>query len=177
MEKITYIEYLNLSPEEQADYNEIAPFINVDNTFGEVTIEQFRKMDYGDIVDLKRNFRKGTVGDMVNSICLVFKTEEADVLKTEVFKIFALLNFITEQIKIILQMEARELSYTPSNKEIRAGIEELGRFSDLTTIDSLAGGNILNWEKVIKMPYDEVFAKLAMDSTRARIQKKLETIK
>ena len=49
-------------------------------------------------------------------------------------------------------------------------------FKSYNTVNALAGGNILQWEQVLEMPYNVVFIKLWMDKEQYLFQKRLYEI-
>jgi len=71
------------------------------------------------------------------------------------------LNYI-EQLGKICEIEAEHLKSDVTNEQKRAGIDMFNEFEVMNTIDSLAGGNILNYEKVLEIDYNTVFIKLKM---------------
>lgn len=81
--------------------------------------------------------------------------------------------WIREQYKKINELESSYLVTIPDPKLLQAGIKDLDVLGDVNTVDSLAGGDILKWEKIRKLPYSEVFNKLLKNTIEARINKKL----
>lgn len=66
------------------------------------------------------------------------------------------------QLSKILEAEAIHLKSTPSSEQKRAGIDMFDEFGVMNTIDSLAGGNVLNYEKILKIDYNTIFIKQKM---------------
>ena len=71
------------------------------------------------------------------------------------------LNYL-EQFKLIAEAEAIHLKSTPTSEQLRAGLNMFDEFGIMNTVDSLASGNILNYDKVLKIDYNTVFIKLKM---------------
>lgn len=71
------------------------------------------------------------------------------------------LNYL-EQFKEIAEAEAIHLKSTTTNEQLQAGVKMFDEFGVMNTIDSLANGNILNYDKVLKIDYNTVFIKLKM---------------
>ena len=89
---------------------------------------------------------------------------------------FLFILWIHKQFKMINDTEARYLVSPPDMKLLQAGIKELDILGDINTIDALAEGNVLNWEKVEMLPYERVFNKLLKNTNEARVNKKLVEI-
>jgi len=59
---------------------------------------------------------------------------------------------------------------------VKAGVSELDQFGELNVIDNLAGGDILKWKKVEKLPYYMVFDKLHKNAVETKIQRNYNKI-
>lgn len=84
--------------------------------------------------------------------------------------------WIRNQYDKINELEESYLFNPPDSKLLQAGIKELDVLGDVNTIDSLAGGDILKWEKIRNLPYSEVFNKMLKNTIEARINKRLVEI-
>lgn len=67
-----------------------------------------------------------------------------------------------EQFKLIAESEALHLKSTPTSEQLRAGLNMFDEFGVMNTVDALANGNILDYDKVLKIDYNTVFIKLKM---------------
>lgn len=57
-----------------------------------------------------------------------------------------------------------------------AKIDKLDVFKEVNTIDALAGGDILKWEKVVNLEYELVFVKLYKSKLEAEYQERLSKV-
>lgn len=89
---------------------------------------------------------------------------------------YLFLLWIKEQYRLINETEAKYLFNPPDHKLLQAGIKELDILGDINTIDALAEGRVLDWEKIELLPYERVFNKLLKNTIEARINKKLVEI-
>ncbi len=88
---------------------------------------------------------------------------------------FGVVNFIENQFKYLGELE-QKLDTETENDLIVAGIDDLNKFGDLNTIDALAGGDILKWQQVLELTYEDVYNKLLKTKTEEDIKKRLEAI-
>lgn len=85
--------------------------------------------------------------------------------------------WILDELTAIAKMEKEYLSSDADNRLVAAGIHHLDQFGNLNLIDSLAGGDILKWQEVQKLPYSVIFDKQYKTIIEANIQRKLAKIK
>lgn len=60
--------------------------------------------------------------------------------------------------------------------EKRAGIESFEAFGFYNAVNSLAGGDVLRWDSVMMLPYDQFFLKQYMNKVEAAYQKKYQEL-
>lgn len=109
------------------------------------------------------------------AICLQVETEKLEPIG--VFEFYPVFNSIQQQYIDLVTREKKFLSHDPEPEELEAGLENLGKFGRLMTVDALSGGDILRHNQIIELPYSRIFTKLYMDSEKAKIQKELYRIK
>jgi|GEM_PF-2963863 len=79
--------------------------------------------------------------------------------------------WIREQQSFLSMIEKNNLSSPPEPELMAAGIDRLDEFGSYVTIDSLAKGNILEHERIEKLPYFKVYEKLKLDKIQRDIEK------
>lgn len=84
--------------------------------------------------------------------------------------------WVRSSLERIVQLERDYLTNQPDNDLINAGIESLNELGDLNVIDMLAGGDVLKWDSIKKMPYHQVFDKLRKNKLETDIQRSLQKI-
>lgn len=77
------------------------------------------------------------------------------------------------QYDTINQIENKYLSSHPEPKLIAAGIRDLDVLEDINVIDQLAGGDILKWQAIRQLPYNDIFNKQLKNVLENKINKKL----
>lgn len=89
-----------------------------------------------------------------------------------------LLNFILwvkDELTEINERENKTLSTHPDIEMIQAGIHRLNQFGLVGTLESLST-NILDWKKLLKLSYYDVYVKLLLNKTTNDIQKNYHKI-
>ncbi len=67
-----------------------------------------------------------------------------------------------KQFNDIVEMESEHLKSEPTTEQRQAGIDMFDEFGIMNTVDSLAGGDVLNYEKILNIDYNTIFIKLKM---------------
>ncbi len=145
----------------------------------DTTLKPFTSLKFGEVLELKGFARNGLNDDLVSKVLEIANSEKGKAKrkfdKWKLKKFFAVVNFIENQFKYLGELE-QKLDTETENDLIVAGIDDLNKFGDLNTIDALAGGNILKWQQVLELPYEDVYNKLLKTKTEEDIKKRLETI-
>lgn len=106
------------------------------------------------------------------------KSEE---LKPKILKMcindsFALAGYFLKSITYFYQRNKLNIDENYTSEQIRAGIKEFSKFGAFNSIDTLAGGDITKWGKVVMLPMSDVMLKLMMNQQQYRYQKKYNEI-
>ncbi len=156
--------------------NEIKDLMVLSKLVKESTdLKPFVQLKFGEVLELKALARNG-VDDAF--IIKLFEFQNMEVKKLEkwnIKKFFGAVNFIENQFKYLGKLE-QKLDTEIENDLIVAGIDELNKFGDLNVIDALAGGDILKWQQVLELTYEDVYNKLLKTKTEEDIRKRLEVI-
>jgi hypothetical protein len=84
--------------------------------------------------------------------------------------------FLIDELGLIAEVEQKYLSTPPDNDLLNAGVKDLDEIGALNVVDSLANGNILEWDRIKKLSYNTVFDKLRKNTVEGKIQKKYNKI-
>ena len=90
--------------------------------------------------------------------------------------VFGFLLWILSQYEFIKQIESMNLNSDPEPEMLAAGISRLNEFGELSVIDNLANGNILEYDRIEALPYFKVYQKLKLDKVIREINKKYQKI-
>lgn len=108
-------------------------------------------------------------------IDVVSKQIKSELLTIDAHVFFATFNAISKSILEITEIENNAMGHIPTANEIIAS-EEVGGFEAfgyLPELDKLAGGDILKYEAVKKLSWDDCFSKLAYDARNTKYQNKI----
>jgi len=116
--------------------------------------------------------------ELTQIVALFFKgvtTEKID--RAKLSELSSFIVWVIDQLEAIYRLENQYLSSSPDRDLVKAGVSELDQFGELNVIDNLAGGDILKWKKVKKLPYYMVFDKLHKNAVETKIQRNYNKIK
>lgn len=101
---------------------------------------------------------------------------ELDYISMPLSEVLATANDLYAQLIEWQKKEASQLNFNPSSEMERAGIDKFNQFGRMNTIDTLAGGDILKYEDVLKIDCNTVFAKLKRSKVENDYQKNYQKI-
>ncbi|CAA7195436.1 hypothetical protein [Chryseobacterium potabilaquae] len=91
-------------------------------------------------------------------------------------EVFGFLIWILSQYEFIKRIESRHLHSDPDPEMLAAGISRLNEFGEMSVIDNLANGKILEYDRIEALPYFKVYQKLKLDKIIREINKKYQKI-
>jgi len=176
VENISYIKYITLQDEAKEDYN----FWLNNHKFKPVDhfkLGDLKACKFGLIKDLQHAFIKG-VGwvELLEILALYTDLVVKDIAKLGIFTIKEAFKFIEVEIESINQIESIALGHAPSADEQHAGLERFEKYTIFPQIDTLALGNVLNYEKVKQLDYLTALTKLSYDADNKRYQKDYQSV-
>lgn len=125
-------------------------------------------------IDIPELLRKGKAEDIVIKI-LKHQYSDFELNYTQ-GEIIAFVLWVKNQIEFINKIENAYLHSEPEPELISSGVHLLDEFGVMVTIDNLAGGDILKYDKIKALPYFEVYQKLKMDKVHNEIKNRYEKI-
>lgn len=174
-------DYLNLKPEvkELVDYTvsqslKANPILRKKGFLHtkKITAKQpdFWFLSWSDLVELREAVAEKNMTEALN---IVFGIDENDFLSLEIFNAFAAYKWVVEQLTEIAKIESQELGHELTQDEKDAGVEALQEFGYTVAVDSLAKGNLLKYDSILKKPYAIIFRKMCLDKINNEIKKNL----
>lgn len=170
IENITLQEMFLLPNDKLISYYRLLRFLNTKNIYNNIKIDSILMLPFKDIVQIKKLAAVQTYQSITAMFEGVFNISSKKQARIKILDYFPCLNFILNGIEQINELEATRLASEPKEDLIIAGVEILNQYGVLTTIDALAGGDILKWREIECMPWQLVFTKLCMDKDKAEIQ-------
>lgn len=127
------------------------------------------ELTFGEVIQLKHLIAKGQTESIIEAVKLVFKLDPLDM---PVVQFYECVNFLIKDVTNIVSVEKERYQTLPTpydDKLQQAGAEELNMFAELPIIDNLAGGDILKYRRIEKLPYTTVHFTLWMRAVKENI--------
>lgn len=141
------------------------------------TLSKIDQWPYGKVKELQIMFTSNVTYNMVPQILsFCHDKDQEDYLKMKWHEVFRRYNHIVNEVNYIVERE-KILIYEPDADQVEAGIGRIGTFGVMATVDTLASGNVLLYDDIEKKPYYLIFAKLHLESEKARYIENLRRIK
>lgn len=128
-------------------------------------------LTWSDIIELRLAIANQNMFDVLK---LVFKINEKQFMKLELFNAYAAYTWVANHFKLIIDAEISELASELSEEEKDAGAEDLQEFGYTVALDGLAKGDVLKYNDYLLQPYSKIFRKMCLDKTKYDINKQLQ---
>lgn len=138
------------------------PF-DFDNIGKPVKPIDIKRQSWGKRIEAEQILRNKS--DDIDGIVKCYKLQDMPIIE-----MFEMVLDIIEQLKLIIETEAKELSVEPTREQKLAGSSMYEEFGVMNTIRAVAQGNILNFDKVLEIEYNVVFMYLKMAKTDSIFQ-------
>lgn len=157
------------------DFDFILRFGKASDTLGKWKSKPLTELPFGLVkIEIPELLNRGKTEDVVIKI---LKHQYSDFeLKHTQGEIIAFVLWVKNQIEFINKIENAYLHSEPEPELIASGVHLLDEFGVMVTIDNLAGGDILKYDKIKALPYFEVYQKLKMDKIQNEIKNRYEKI-
>lgn len=169
---ISFHEFLQLNPDEFAQYESIGKLLKSDD-WG---VSNVMKWDFLTVKEIQNKFINGFTYDelieIVQDLTGYSRKKIINKLWIDVFRFF---KFVVDSIEFINEQE-KKLYIEPDADEANAGIEMFNQFGYFITIDRLAEGNPLNYDAIGKMEYSIIFSKLLLNKVDMQFMKNYQRI-
>lgn len=170
---MSFSEYLNSIDE---DYLFIKKYSKPVGELCGIKLEDITHLPYKNIKETIPNLFENSQFEEAIELVLNKKVSLNKIKKQKNSKKLLFLFWIRKQYERINEIEEQYLFSPPDSKLMQAGIKELDVLGNLNTIDNLAGGDILKWNKIESLSYDMIFNKMLKNTIESRINKKLVEI-
>ncbi|MBP0904843.1 hypothetical protein ACFSKN_04750 [Mariniflexile gromovii] len=125
---------------------------------------------------------KKTINDeneLINIISIVQGITIEEVLELDIITFFPLIKDVQIQLESLVNKEINHLSpkHSDARFEMIDGSKRLEKFGVYNAVNSLANGDILKFNSILDLPYNEVFVKMYLDTTIADIQHEINKMK
>lgn len=176
IENILVIEFFSLPQDEMVKQYNLLRMLKESDMLADKTATKMLMQPYAVIVNIKKLYANQTPENITKMVEIVFGLNHLQQMSFNVLSYFPALNFIMNGIQYISDIETKRLSAPENEDLVLAGIHKMRIYGDLNIINLLAGGDVLKWSEVEKLPYQHIFTKLCMDKDSAEIQENYNEI-
>lgn len=176
--KLSDYSTLTLESKEMIDYT-IAESLKPNSTirlYGGLIKKKPKKdnlwfLSWSDIIELRIAIAEENIFEVLR---IVFDIDEKEFAKLELLNAFSVYKWISEQYFEIAKIEVQELASEMTDEEKEAGTEDMQEFGYSVMLDSIAQGDLLQYDEYLKLPYAKVFRKMCMEKKRHDINKQMQ---
>ncbi|MFA7361919.1 MAG: hypothetical protein WC139_12880 [Candidatus Kapaibacterium sp.] len=140
------------------------------NDWGVKSLDDF---EYGKVMELLMMFDKDINLEDMAKICELIYEKPVNLKKW--YYVFAFYNWILSEVKAI-EDKLKTLYIAPTSEESQAGIENFQEFGAFATIDRLAGGDVLKYDAIERMPFNLIFTKMKLNKVTYEFDDNLRKI-
>lgn len=119
-------------------------------------------------IDLPQLLNEGNIAEIIEIVCNNYEIEKTEI---DNLQLISFILWLKGEIEMIGKLEQEHLSSPPDPDMEAAGVRELNELGEINIIDSLAGGDILKWDEIEKLPYHKVFDKLKKNVVENKVNK------
>lgn len=150
--------------------------IRRDNLLGRKS-KSITKLKYSVVIEIKELITQGNILDVMMLLLGWIKPIEIDeLMKAEHTDFVYFSKWLEDELKKLDTLE-RNLIVECDEDLKEAGVDRMQKYGAYNIIDGLADGNILNWNSIMSLPYDEVYTKLLKNKDENIIRENLTVIK
>jgi hypothetical protein len=143
-----------------------------------------RKYTYGQKILLQQLIEKNkdNIMPIIGSIVSLYSSNEYNEnyqqldVDGSLIEVYGKALNIINQLTQILEREKENLEVKPTIEQVQAGVDMFDKFGVMNTVKALALGNILNYEKILKLDYNTVYLHLLMSKTEHDFQENYRAI-
>lgn len=177
LKNITFKEYAELNDKSEYDFaiEYSKQFKKEEDIFG---IGNFTQLEFGIVKDLQYDIQNGLLWNkMLEYMALLSNKKIEEIYTLKLLKVIRFRNYIVNQIKFIVDIEDKALSYDPDTEEIKADISELNKYGVYNQFLAVAMGDPLKIPDVRKMKYEDAFVFLCYQKDKSDFERRLMKIR
>lgn len=131
----------------------------------------FWQLPWSDLVLVREAIQEKNMFEVFK---ILYGLNECQFLNLDVFNAFAAYKWVMENLKEISDIELQELGSDIDQDMKDAGADRLQEFGYSVAVDSLAQGDMLKYNDILKKPYAVVFRKMCLDKVNYEIRKQYQ---
>ena len=143
------------------------------------TVKEVFHLKLKHVEHIKQNLFSNEDAELIKIVGRVQGLNIKQVFELKIVEFFGIVASVKVQVDKIAQAEDNTLSPSEINFKWLAveGDEKMSKFGIYNTLESLSGGDILKYNKIMNLPYSEIFTTLLMKKTANELQKQMDKIK
>ena len=144
------------------------------DTIGKVQVPDIKKLPYLKVIELQKILGREylEIEDIIQIIHIATGLSYKNLIRKRLYPVMRFFKFVKSGIQEINDMEAANLSYEPSADEVKAGIEELSRFNNLSSVKTIADFMNIPVDQMDRLTWEEAFSILYYNSSINKYEKK-----
>ncbi|SOC79835.1 hypothetical protein SAMN06296241_1372 [Salinimicrobium sediminis] len=128
------------------------------------------QLTFGQVANIKHNLSKPSFENIFECFEFVFNVKLETYLRQDVISYFYALNWITSNLKQLVERESKSLGGDPDDLLDMAGVKRLAAFGELNTLKSIAQQFGKSPEEVENWKYNLVFSLMLHDKVSGEVQ-------
>lgn len=178
LDKITVAELWALEDESLfISYLELQKLLKPAPDFCGFEAKPLGKLEFGQVANLKEYITAPTPDGILDAFKMVFGIEEKSYFAADVVSYFYALNWIAEEMRKLVELEARMLADKPDPLMEMAGAKVLEMFKELPVLDMLAQRYSQPPQVVETWSYNFVFGILLMIKKTGEVRENYDRLK
>ena len=170
--KYTFKKFLSLDPVLMQEYESTGLLLKPDS-WG---VNDFMSWPYITVKEIQLTLSEDyDYEQVINIIKELTGMSVKKILRKSWIDIFKFIKFVFKSIEKINELE-KKLIYEPDADEQNAGIEMYNEFGVFATIDRLAGGDPLKYDKIGKTEFSVIFVKLRLNQVDVQFAKNYQKV-
>lgn len=179
LQNITLQEYLNLEDDQRAEYDFFMRYSTVlTRPVDQYHIGDLTEQKFGLVKDLQFDIGIGMQYNAIVAYIMQLTGKTYEQITANTLERFCQgWRYITSEVDRITEIEHITLAYTPTDQEVRAGIDKLGVLGVYMQFRSIAQSLGVTIEQVKQMRYDEAFLELTTQKMLSEYEVELGRIR
>ena len=137
-----------------------------------VKAPELDSLNWGKVQEIMQSYSEG---DVVAAMVELTGLDQAKLLGTEHKEFIYFWRFLHKQVQSIRDRE--EMLVPETNHDlVEAGIEDMGKFGFINSLDALADGDVTKWDTIYNMPYKDIYIKQLKDKEMNEVEQNYNAI-
>ena len=143
------------------------------DTIGKILVPDIKKLPYLKVIETQTilGLQYLEMEDIIQIIHIATGLSYKNLIHKRLYPIMRFFKFVKSGIKEINDLEAANLSYKPTADEVKAGIEDLSKFNNLSSVKTVADFMNIPTGQIEQVTWEEAFSVLYFNSSINKYEK------